>query len=94
MAKLLDLTQVSRAKQYLEAGQLLASDYALTEGSTEWRNLAELLSPPSPSGPFPINAGAKPAISSQESSGNAASIAQEKVKPSGKDKRAKAESKN
>jgi hypothetical protein len=75
-----------QAKQYLEAGQLLASDYALTEGSTEWRNLAELLSPPSPSGPFPINAGAKPAISSQESSGNAASIAQEKVKPSVKTK--------
>jgi hypothetical protein len=32
-----------QAKQFLEAGQLLATDYALYEGQTEWKTLSDLL---------------------------------------------------
>jgi hypothetical protein len=34
---------VDQAKQFLEAGQLLDSDYALFEGESEWKNLGVLL---------------------------------------------------
>ena len=36
---------VDQARQYLQAGQLLATDFGLHEGESEWKNLAELLGP-------------------------------------------------
>ena len=34
---------VDQAKQYLQAGQLLANDYAMFEGGSEWKTLHELV---------------------------------------------------
>ena len=34
---------VDQARQFLESGQLLANDYALVEGQTEWKTLNEVL---------------------------------------------------
>ncbi|MDG1138656.1 MAG: GYF domain-containing protein [Opitutales bacterium] len=71
-----------QAKQYLEAGQLLASDYALIEGTSEWKNLAGLLSSP----PLPENSQANSGIdysaNSQVSHENVTPVAQEKVRSS------------
>lgn len=52
---------LSQAKQYLDAGQLLPSDFAVMEGQAEWKSLTEILdvqnpSPVSQPAPVPVPA--------------------------------------
>jgi hypothetical protein len=77
-----------QAKQYLAAGQLLASDYALVEGTSEWKNLSDLLSTltASPATVSPSKPGIAESIAGQQSQGDSAGVAQANPKPKVKSK--------
>lgn len=77
-----------QAKQYFDAGQLLASDYALVEGTSEWKNLPDLLSTltASPAAVIPPKPGTAESIAGQQSQGESAGVAQADPKPKVKSK--------
>ena len=52
---------LEQAKQYLDAGQLLPSDFAVVEGQAEWKSLTEILGVQTPApapqpAPVPVQA--------------------------------------
>ena len=80
-----------QAKQYLAAGQLLASDYALIEGTSEWKNLSDLLSalsasPVAVSQPTP---GVVEPVAGQQGKDKSAGLAQTNTSPKIKSKAVK-----
>ena len=77
-----------QAKQYLAAGQLLSSDYALVEGTSEWKNLSDLLLTltASPATVSQSKPGTAESIAGQQSQGESAGVAQANPKPKVKSK--------
>ena len=76
---------IDQARQYLQSGQLLATDFGLHEGESEWKNLAELLGPIQETVTQPVAVPVSP-VQSQKKVQSSSSVTSNKTKSSSRKK--------